>query len=146
MPVPRATQVKGSSAIETGSPVVTLIASSRRWSKAPPPVSIIPLSTISAASSGGITSSALFIASLAAETKKIRLGTGTVNMPNSHPAAIAGQIAMLDHMLDGRFNFCISPGGLASDAEVFGNLDKNRNEMFVECIDCLLYTSDAADD
>ena len=85
-----------------------------------------------------ITSSALFIASLAAETKKIRLGTGTVNMPNSHPAAIAGQIAMLDHMLDGRFNFGISPGGLASDAEVFGNLDKNRNEMFVECIDMVL--------
>ena len=59
-------------------------------------------------------------------------------MPNSHPAAIAGQIAMLDHMLDGRFNFGISPGGLASDAEVFGNLDKNRNEMFVECIDMVL--------
>ena len=60
MPVPRATQVKGSSAIETGSPVVTLIASSRRWSKAPPPVSMMPLSTISAANSGGTTSSALF--------------------------------------------------------------------------------------
>ena len=52
-------------------------------------------------SAENITSSALFIASLASETKKIRLGTGTVNMPNSHPAAIAGQIAMLDHMLDG---------------------------------------------
>ena len=90
------------------------------------------------AAAENITSSALFIASLAAETKKIRLGTGTVNMPNSHPAAIAGQIAMLDHMLDGRFNFGISPGGLASDAEVFGNLDKNRNEMFVECIDMVL--------
>ena len=46
-----------------------------------------------------ITSSALFIASIASCTKNIRLGTGTVNMPNSHPAAIAGQIAMLDHML-----------------------------------------------
>ena len=85
-----------------------------------------------------ITSSTLFIASLVAETKQIRLGTGTVNMPNSHPAAIAGQIAMLDHMLDGRFNFGISPGGLASDAEVFGNLDKDRNAMFVECIDMVL--------
>jgi len=85
-----------------------------------------------------ITSSALFIASIASCTKNIRLGTGTVNMPNSHPAAIAGQIAMLDHMLDGRLNFGISPGGLASDAEVFGNLDKNRNEMFVECIDMVL--------
>ena len=89
-------------------------------------------------SAENITSSALFIASLAAETKNIRLGTGTVNMPNSHPAAIAGQVAMLDHMLDGRFNFGISPGGLASDAEVFGNLDKDRNEMFVESIDMVL--------
>ena len=85
-----------------------------------------------------ITSSTVFIASLAAATKNIRLGTGTVNMPNSHPAAIASQIAMLDHMLDGRLNFGISPGGLASDAEVFGNLEKNRNEMFVECIDMVL--------
>ena len=79
-----------------------------------------------------ITSSTVFIASLAAATKNIRLGTGTVNLPNSHPAAVAGQIAMLDHMLDGRLNFGISPGGLASDAEVFGNLEKNWNEMFVE--------------
>ena len=77
-------------------------------------------------SAENITSSALFIASIASCTKNIRLGTGTVNMPNSHPAAIAGQIAMLDHMLDGRLNFGISPGGLASDAEVFGNLDKDR--------------------
>jgi alkanesulfonate monooxygenase SsuD/methylene tetrahydromethanopterin reductase-like flavin-dependent oxidoreductase (luciferase family) len=59
-------------------------------------------------------------------------------MPNSHPATIAAQIAMLDHLLDGRFIFGISPGGLLSDAEVFGNLDANRNEMFVEAIDQVL--------
>lgn len=85
-----------------------------------------------------ITSSAMFVAYLAKATKNIRLGTGTVNLPNSHPAHVAGQIAMLDHMLDGRFNFGISPGGLASDAEVFGTLDNNRNEMFVEAIDMVL--------
>src|ERR1700709_1988039 len=62
-----------------------------------------------------ITSCALFIASLIHSTKTIKLGTGTINMPNSHPAAIASQIAMLDHMLDGRFIFGISPGGLPPD-------------------------------
>ena len=71
-------------------------------------------------------------------TKRIRLGTGTVNMPNSHPAAVAAQLAMLDHLLDGRFIFGISPGGLLSDAEVFGNLDANRNEMFLEAINQVL--------
>jgi len=85
-----------------------------------------------------ITSCMAFVASLAHETKSIRLGTGTVNLPNAHPAAVAATIAMLDHMLDGRFNFGISPGGLLSDAEVFGNLDKNRTEMFVESIDMIL--------
>src|SRR5215203_5578772 len=85
-----------------------------------------------------ITSCAMFIAALAEATKRIRLGTGTVNMPNSHPAAVAAQLAMLDHLLDGRFIFGISPGGLLSDAEVFGNLDANRNEMFLEAINQVL--------
>lgn len=85
-----------------------------------------------------ITSSVAFLASLAYETKNIILGTGTVNLPNSHPARIAAEVAMLDHMLEGRLNFGISPGGLMSDAEVFGNLDRNRNEMFIECIDMVL--------
>jgi len=85
-----------------------------------------------------ITSCTMFIASLASAVKQMRLGTGTVNMPNTHPATVAAQVAMLDHMLDGRFNFGISPGGLASDAEVFGNLDADRNAMFLECINTVL--------
>lgn len=85
-----------------------------------------------------ITSCVAFLASLAYETKTIRLGTGTVNLPNSHPAAVAGQVAMLDHMLEGRFNFGISPGGLMSDAEMFGNLDRDRGAMFLEGINLIL--------
>jgi len=61
-----------------------------------------------------------------------------LNLPNLHPATTAAQIAMLDHMLDGRFVFGISPGGLLSDAELYGNLDADRNEMFVESIDAIL--------
>ncbi len=85
-----------------------------------------------------ITSSALFLATLVHATNRIKLGTGTVNMPNNHPAQVAANIAMLDHLLDGRFIFGISPGGLLSDAEVFGNLDANRNEMFLEAINHIL--------
>ena len=77
-----------------------------------------------------ITSCMMFLSALAGRTRSIRLGTGTVNMPNTHPAAVASQAAMLDHMLDGRFILGISPGGLLSDAEIFGNLDANRGEMF----------------
>ena len=79
-----------------------------------------------------------FIASLAHETKQIRLGSGTVNLPNSHPAAVAANVAMIDHMLEGRFLFGIGPGGLRSDQEVFGNIKNDRTKMFVESINHIL--------
>ncbi|MDB5839577.1 MAG: class flavin-dependent oxidoreductase [Herminiimonas sp.] len=85
-----------------------------------------------------ISSCVAFLASLAYETKSIHLGTGTVNLPNTHPAMVAAQVAMLDHMLEGRFVFGISPGGLMSDVEVFGNLGKDRTEMLVESMDMIL--------
>lgn len=85
-----------------------------------------------------ITSCAMFLCTLVDRVKTMTLGTGTINMPNTHPAAVAAEIAMLDHLLDGRFILGISPGGLLSDAEVFGNLDANRNEMFLEAINQVL--------
>jgi alkanesulfonate monooxygenase SsuD/methylene tetrahydromethanopterin reductase-like flavin-dependent oxidoreductase (luciferase family) len=85
-----------------------------------------------------ITSCVAFLAWIAAATRTIKLGTGTINMPNTHPATVAANLAMLDHMLDGRLIFGISPGGLLSDAELFGNLDANRNEMFLESINQVL--------
>ena len=85
-----------------------------------------------------ITSCIAFIAWIAAATKQIKLGTGTINMPNTHPAVVAASVAMLDHMLEGRLILGISPGGLLSDSELFGNLDANRNEMFLESINQVL--------
>jgi alkanesulfonate monooxygenase SsuD/methylene tetrahydromethanopterin reductase-like flavin-dependent oxidoreductase (luciferase family) len=85
-----------------------------------------------------ITSCTVFLATLIHATRRMKLGTGTVNLPNTHPVIVASQIAMLDHLLDGRFIFGISPGGLLSDAEVFGNLDADRNAMFLESINHVL--------
>ncbi len=85
-----------------------------------------------------IPSALSFIASVANDTKQIKLGPGTLNLPNSHPAQLAAHVSMIDHMLEGRFILGIGPGGLRSDWEVFGNLDADRNAMFVECIDHML--------
>jgi len=85
-----------------------------------------------------ITSSLIFIASLAHDTKRIRLGSGTVNLANRHPAAAAAEIAMVDTLLAGRFILGIGPGGLRSDAEMFGGLDADRNAMFLESIEHIL--------
>ena len=88
--------------------------------------------------SENIPSCLMFLASVADATSTIVLGSGTLNLANSHPANVAAQVAMLDHMLKGRFIMGISPGGLMSDAEVFGNFGKDRNEIFLECINTVL--------
>lgn len=85
-----------------------------------------------------VTDSVTFLASLAHETRNIKLATGTVNLPNGHPAAIAAKVAMLDNILEGRFIFGISPGGLPSDWEVFGTLKSDRRAMLQESIDHIL--------
>ena len=85
-----------------------------------------------------ITSALIFIAWLLRETTRIKLGTGTVNLPNHHPAMVAAEVAMVDHMAEGRFLFGISPGGLLSDAEAFGNLESDRTAMFLEAINHIL--------
>ena len=82
-----------------------------------------------------ITSSLMFIARLAPVTKTIKLGSGVTNLPSYHPAMIAGHVAMMDNMLDGRFIWGIGPGGLPSDIEIFGNREVDRNMKMVECFD-----------
>ena len=85
-----------------------------------------------------ITSSLSFVASLIHSTKDIKLGTGTINIPNAHPVSIASTISMIDHMLKGRFLFGISMGALPTDWEVFETLNKNREEMFEEAMEQIL--------
>jgi alkanesulfonate monooxygenase SsuD/methylene tetrahydromethanopterin reductase-like flavin-dependent oxidoreductase (luciferase family) len=85
-----------------------------------------------------VTSSLLFIANVAGDAPSLTFGSGTVNLPNHHPLRVAAEVAMLDNLLEGRFLFGISPGGLLSDAEAFGNLDADRTAMFVEAIDHIL--------
>ncbi len=92
-----------------------------------------------------VTDSCVFLASLAPVTRQITLGTGTINLPNGHPAAIAAKVAMLDTLLEGRFVFGVSPGGLPSDWEVFGNLELDRRAKFLECLEHIiaLWTGEA---
>lgn len=86
-----------------------------------------------------ITSPLIFLASLIHRTKTIKLGTGTINLPNHHPAMVAGNIALFDHLSGGRLLFGIGPGGLATDFELFGTQDfANRGEATIEAFDMIL--------
>ncbi len=85
-----------------------------------------------------VTNSFIFLATLIAETKTIKLGTGTSNLSHAHPTLIAAHAAMFDHLAKGRFIFGISPGALASDAEALGIFNEDRNRLFSEAIDVIL--------
>ncbi len=85
-----------------------------------------------------ITNSLVFLATLIPQTRQIKLATGTTNLSHTHPALVAVQSAMFDHLAGGRFILGISPGALPSDAELLGILDEDRNQMFAEAIDVIL--------
>ena len=82
----------------------------------------------------------MFLVRVAHQTRQITLDSGTINLCKSHPAAIATQVAIPDHLLQGRFIMGISPGGLMSDAQAFGNYPKDRNAILLESIDMVLDT------
>jgi alkanesulfonate monooxygenase SsuD/methylene tetrahydromethanopterin reductase-like flavin-dependent oxidoreductase (luciferase family) len=84
-----------------------------------------------------ITDPLQFMATLIPVTKSIKFGTSVLNLPQHHPAQVAGNCAMFDHLCKGRFVMGIGPGGLGSDFELFKVTDKDRSEMMVESIEII---------
>ncbi|MFT3800961.1 MAG: LLM class flavin-dependent oxidoreductase [Burkholderiaceae bacterium] len=86
-----------------------------------------------------IASPMMFMASLIPRTQRIKLGTGVVALPNHHPAVVAAEVALFDHLCGGRMMFGVGPGGLASDMELFDVLDNAlRTEKMMESLDMIL--------
>lgn len=78
-----------------------------------------------------------FMATLIPVTRQITFATGVINLPQHHPAQVAGNVAMFDFLSGGRFIMGVGPGGLGSDFELFETFDKNRAEMMVEAVDMI---------
>jgi alkanesulfonate monooxygenase SsuD/methylene tetrahydromethanopterin reductase-like flavin-dependent oxidoreductase (luciferase family) len=86
----------------------------------------------------------LMIATAAAQTQRIRLGTGVVSIPYHHPFLVADRINLLDHLTRGRTIFGVGPGALPSDAWMLGLDPKRLRPMLREGLDAVvrLLTSD----
>jgi limonene 1,2-monooxygenase len=73
--------------------------------------------------SGGvetIASPEIFIAHVAALTKRIKLGTGVLSLPYHNPLWVADRAILLDHLTRGRFMLGLGPGALPVDAAMVG--------------------------
>jgi alkanesulfonate monooxygenase SsuD/methylene tetrahydromethanopterin reductase-like flavin-dependent oxidoreductase (luciferase family) len=84
-----------------------------------------------------ITSSLAFIAHLADACPSITVGTGVLPLANYHPAMAAAQVAMVDHLVQGRFVLGFGPG-VRPDAEAIGDTDSDRNRKAQEAIEHML--------
>ena len=84
-----------------------------------------------------ISSPLMFLAHMAPQTKRIKLGTGVLPLPLYHPVMAASHVALLDHLAPGRLLLGIGTGGLGSDFEVFGMEDADRTAMMLDSIEIM---------
>ena len=85
-------------------------------------------------SAEAITSSLAFIASLADACPSITFGTAVLPLANYHPAMAAAQVAMVDHLVQGRLVLGVGPG-VPGDAEAIGDLGTDRNLKTQEALE-----------
>src|SRR5580698_6879237 len=64
--------------------------------------------------------SAVALAYIAAHTKKVRLGTGIIILPQRNPVVLAKELASLDVLSEGRLTFGIGIGYLKPEFDAIG--------------------------
>lgn len=81
-----------------------------------------------------VSDSLQFFTGLIHRTTRIKFGTGVLALPFYHPAKVAADVAMFDHMSNGRLVMSIGTGGLPSDFELFDVMEAPRGEMMLESL------------
>jgi alkanesulfonate monooxygenase SsuD/methylene tetrahydromethanopterin reductase-like flavin-dependent oxidoreductase (luciferase family) len=84
-----------------------------------------------------ISASLNFLTFLAAKTTKMRLGTAVVVLPWHNPVLLAEQIATLDLVSNGRFDFGVGRGYRRNEFDGFGISMDEADERFEECLEVL---------
>lgn len=91
--------------------------------------------------SGGweiIASPDLVVATAAARTHRIKLGTGVISIPYHHPMMVADRMVLLDHLTRGRAIFGVGPGALPSDSHMLGLDPREQRRMLVEGMEAVV--------
>ncbi|MBV8776399.1 MAG: LLM class flavin-dependent oxidoreductase, partial [Alphaproteobacteria bacterium] len=80
---------------------------------------------------GGLPAPFVFLAQVAAQTTRIRLGTGIVTLPLELPIRVAEDAAVLDLMSGGRLEVGVGPGGNLSAYKAFDCDSDERTALLV---------------
>ncbi|MGE0387732.1 MAG: LLM class F420-dependent oxidoreductase [Gammaproteobacteria bacterium] len=77
------------------------------------------------------------LAFLAAHTRRVRLGTGIIILPQRNPVELAKELASVDVLSDGRLIFGLGAGYLRPEFEAMGSRFEDRGARTDEYIDVL---------
>src|SRR4029077_12407700 len=86
---------------------------------------------------GGLPAPFVFLAQVAAQTSRIRLGTAIVTLPLELPIRVAEDAAVLDLMSGGRLEVGVGPGGNLSAYTAFGLDSGERGTMLAQHLQVL---------
>lgn len=81
----------------------------------------------------------MMLATIAAKTSVVRLGTGILVLPMRDPVLLAKQVATLDHISGGRVTLAVAVGGYRDEFEAVAPqlVGANRADLTVEGIEAL---------
>lgn len=85
-----------------------------------------------------VSAPAVVLAALAAQTSRLRLGTGVALLPTLDPVRVAEDYATVDCLSDGRLELGVGRGILTDTYEVFGADPARSRDGFAENLDLLL--------
>jgi putative FMN-dependent luciferase-like monooxygenase len=86
---------------------------------------------------GGLPAPLVFLSHVAAQTRRIRLGTGIITLPLEEPVRVAEDAAVLDALTGGRIELGVGSGGTPSSFTAFGQDSAARGPVFGRHLDVL---------
>jgi putative FMN-dependent luciferase-like monooxygenase len=87
---------------------------------------------------GGLPSPLVFLAWMAEQTRRIRLGTAIVTLALENPVRVAEDAAVLDVLSRGRLELGLGTGGVDALFAAFGGAAEERNSLYTKHFDQLV--------
>lgn len=84
-----------------------------------------------------ISASLLVASAIAARTKRLRVGTAVQVLPLNHPLRIAEEVATLDQLSQGRFEYGVGRSGSVRTYDVFGVPYAESQARFLEALEVI---------
>jgi alkanesulfonate monooxygenase SsuD/methylene tetrahydromethanopterin reductase-like flavin-dependent oxidoreductase (luciferase family) len=125
---------RGSSQGEWFSELLELADAGEQWG-----LDIVWLAEMLVNPARSVLSAPLLVASwIVARTKRLRVGTAVQLLPLNHPLRVAGEVATLDHLSQGRFDFGIGRSGGPRAYDALGVPYEESQARFFEALEIIL--------